>query len=392
MKGRHVVILVFVFGLSLMAILFRVLGEAKPVVRPEPVASPPPAEGKPERTIPTPADPKSSGAIQVAVKSKGAPVRGATVSFQGARTFELTTGADGRCPVAQVEAGPWRISAQSPGVSSKIETVTVETGKLATVDLDLSAGVRIEGTVRDAAGNPVPGARIQMELPDPAFATRTDGTGRYSIPNVPPGVHTLTASSERLRPQIVANLDLSTPGRTVTQDFTLSFGAVVAGRVVDDTGAPIGRAMITVSNEVARVVRSDEDGNFRAEGLGEGPITVSVTARGFAPGSEAPVAPGRTDVTVKLVRGAVLQGRVDGTPTPFTVHVSIYDAASTKWHVKDSQAFSAQSNGVFQIRDLPPGRYEVVVESAGGRTPAPLPAQLEAGQAFDIGVVVLAAK
>jgi hypothetical protein len=391
MKGRHVVILVFVFGLSLMAILFRVLGEAKPGVRPEPGESAP-VEAKPQRTLPAPSDPRSSGAIQVTVKSKGAPVRGAIVSFQGSRTFELATGADGKCPVAQVEPGPWRIVAQSPGVAPSVAKATVETGGMANVELDLAAGVRIEGTVRDAAGNPVPGARIQMELPDPAFSTRTDGTGRYSIPNVPPGVHTLTASSERLRPQIVANLDLSTPGQTVTQDFTLPIGAVVAGRVVDDTGAPIGRAMITVSNEVARVVRSDEDGNFRAEGLGEGPITVSVTARGYASASEAAVAPGRTDVTVKLVRGAVLQGRVDGTPMPFTVNVSIYDAATTKWKVQDSQAFSDQSNGVFQIRDLPPGRYEVVVETAKSRTPAPLPAQLEAGQAFDIGVVVLAAK
>lgn len=389
MKGRHVVILVFVFGLSLMAILFRLLPSAKPAPHPPPAAAP----AEPPKPVESykPLDPQASGTLEVTVRSKGQPVSGAIVSFQGTKSFRLTTGVDGKC-VTMADPGAWQIVARGRSeMAPAVKTTQVETGRTASVEFDLAAGVRIEGTVRDVAGNPVAGAKVQLDLQDPAYTTRTDASGRYALNNVSAEPHTLTASSERLRPQTLKMHPL-TPGQTVTLDFTLALGATVAGRVVDESGAPVPRAMVTVRNEVARVVRTDDQGHFRAEGLGEESVTVSVSARGFGPAYERGVTPGKTDVTVRLARGATLMGSVDGSPPAFSVHVFRFDEADLSLKLVASEPFTSQSQGVFTFRDLAPGRYEVVVETADRRTPVPVAAQLQAAETVNIGLVLLGPK
>jgi hypothetical protein len=395
MKGRHVVILIFVFGLSLMAILFRVLGDAKPP--PAPVKVAPPVDWPPPPPAPhPPPNPQTSGVLEVLVKMKGAPVQGATVSFQfvsGTRSLQTVTDQAGKSGVPLAEPGAWRIFARSSALAAAVATATVETGKTTIVELDLAAGVRIEGTVRDAAGNPVPGSRITMSLPDPVFSARTDSTGRYVIADVPVGTHSFTATSERLRPDTKTNVELTTPGQAVTLDFLLKTGAFVVGRVTDEAGAPVARATVTVSNEVARQVRSDENGDFRAEGLGEGPITMSVVARGYGPASQQGLTPGGPPVVIKMSKGAILEGQIDGDPVSFSVHVSRLDEVASRWVVARSMAFSPQAKGVFQIRDLAAGQYEIVIEATDNRrTPAPLALRLESGQELKLGLVPLAAK
>jgi len=392
MKGRHVVILMFVFGLSLLAILFRVLPTAKPPVRPEPGPTtfdpPPPPQ-------PPPPEAKDSGTIEVFVKSKGAPVQGAAVSFQylrGNRTFQMMSDAEGRCLAARAEPGPWRILARLPGVSGSLANTTVEIDRKVRVDLDLAASVTLEGYVRDPAGNPVPGAKVAMALMDPAFTTRTDSTGHYIIRDLPPGTHSVTASSERLRPQTIPLLDLTAAGQTVQQPFELQFGVSLTGKVIDETGAPVARATVTVSNEVARVVRTDENGDFKAEGLGESPITISVVARGFAPGVLRGVTPGPIPERVTLMRGATLSGRIDGPPAAFTVHLSRFDEELSRMQLVRSRSFGVEAQGVFHVPELPRGRYEAVFETADHRTPAPLAFTLESGQIYDAGLVILARK
>ncbi|HKR56916.1 MAG TPA: carboxypeptidase-like regulatory domain-containing protein [Gemmatimonadales bacterium] len=390
MKGRHVVILVFVFGLSLMAILFRMLPQAK--VPPPPLAAPPPVE-IPSPPRPEPPVAENSGILEVFVKARGTPVSGATVGFQvGARSFQLTSGAQGRCLVPRAEPGPWRVVARAEGAAAPSKLVTVETGRTATLELELEAGVRLMGVVRDGAGVPVSGARVSMSLPDPAFTTRTDAGGNYILHNLPTGIHAITASSERLRPQTLPRLELATPGKTETQDFTLQFGAMLSGIVVDDAGTPVSRASVTISNEVARVVRTDGNGEFRVDGLGEGPITVSVVARGFAPAARRAIPPGQEGVRIQLVRGATIEGRIDGEPEAFTVHLSRYDDGLSRWLLVRSERFAKDLNGAFELRDLAPGRYEATLETLGRHTAVPLTFELEAGQTVRAGLVVLGSK
>jgi len=389
MKGRHVVILVFVFGLTLIAILFRLLPGARPPV-PSPVATPPP----PEWTPPPPPlpDADSAGKIEVFVRSRGTPIVGAIVTFQGPRTIQLTSGSGGRCLIPRADPGVWRVVARAANLAAETALVTVERGQTARAELELAAGGRLEGFVRDLAGNPVPGARVALALPDPALSVRTDPDGRYAISAIPPGTHSVTASSDRLRPQTREGLVFSVPGQTLTQDFTLPYGTNLAGIVVDDAGAPVSRATVTITNEVARVVRTDSQGRFEASGLGEGLLTVSVVARGFAPAWERSIAAGRGDLVLRIVRGATLKGRIDGATGPLSVQLKIYEPALDRWKLVDSKLIKPDAAGGFSIVDLPPGQYQVVVEAGDLRTPMPLAVELRSGQSTELGMVALAPK
>jgi hypothetical protein len=105
------------------------------------------------------------------------------------------------------------------------------------------------------------------------------------------------------------------------------------------------------------------------------------------------VAPGELAKPVTLLRGATVMGRIEVTPPPaFIVHLSRLDETLSKWQVERSESFGTDANGNFQIRDLPAGRFELVVETSDKRTAAPLQLQLAAGQIVDAGPIILAAK
>ena len=65
-----------------------------------------------------------------------------------------------------------------------------DTSEQATVEPGGAGAGRIDGTVTDAAGRPVPGIRVGIvagTAPFPEIAPETDAEGHFSIDNVPPG-------------------------------------------------------------------------------------------------------------------------------------------------------------------------------------------------------------
>ena len=387
MKGRHVVLLMFVLGLGLLAVLFRSLERHLPPAPP----SPPPVAPLDPPNPPPPAR-EVAGSIDVTVRSGGSPVVGASVTFQGPRMIQLTAGTGGKCLVPLADPGRWRIVARASNLEAASVEVEVETGRTAFAILDLAAGARMEGTVRDEAGRPVAGAGVSVGLADPALTTRTDPNGRYQIRGIPLGTFSVTASIDHLRPDTRDQVAFAVPGATHHQDFTLLAGSAVAGVVLDDAGTPVSRASVILTNEVARMVRTDGMGRFEAAGLGDGPLTLRVTARGFAPGGERGIAPGRIDLVIRLVRGGIIQGTLDGPPATYTVHLSRYDEARDRWTLVKSESQGPPPKAVFQLRDLAAGRYEIAIESADQKTPLPREAVVAQGQTVDLGIVLLVAK
>jgi hypothetical protein len=110
----------------------------------------------------------------------------------------------------------------------------------------------------------------------------------------------------------------------------------------------------------------DGDGRFSLRGMSPGPATVVVTAPGFdesrTPVQLAAAAPLSVEVALRRslpsgqIRGTVRS--FDGRVVTATVVVSPSDGASTPDTELRSEA------GLFQA-DVPPGRYQVVIEAAG---------------------------
>src|SRR5207248_330812 len=135
-------------------------------------------------------------------------------------------------------------------------------------------------------------------LPQPRAAI-TGADGRYTFTDLPAGSYTVSASRTGFAPQVFGQ-GRSLTGRPVavsgTQhldniDFALAPGGVIAGRILDEDGAPFTGA--TVQAMVLRpesdantlvsvaVTRTDDRGEFRLFGLPPGQYYVSAEDPAF---------------------------------------------------------------------------------------------------------------
>jgi protocatechuate 3,4-dioxygenase beta subunit len=179
----------------------------------------------------------------------------------------------------------WR-AADADGVS-RLTLVLVE------------GGAEISGSVTDAAGQPVPAARILMQVPGSGrksseqdgahsmdwgsiLVRLSDSAGRFSMCSLPAGKLLVTAEKPPLANAIQELVLTGDARREVT--LVLGPGRAVAGIVRDASGKPVGGARVGVTRgrwQTARETRSGAGGRYRLEGIGPGRIEVSAGAPGF---------------------------------------------------------------------------------------------------------------
>ena len=317
----------------------------------------------------------------------GAPVAGATVELASLASESglvaaprRVTGADGTFDLGPRLAMAWSVRATAPGRAGAAVDVDLRDPRAQPDRLELALGTcdtAMVGTVRDASGGPIAGARITSITPDVAFgfAVETDARGAYELCVEPrwPGMVGVEVSAAGYGAIIVNSLVL---GRT-TVDVALVPEAVIAGRVVrDDTGEPVALAHVFVrpvaagpEGTAARGAFTDDDGRFRLDGVAPGRRVVVARAAGLAPAwpeIAVVVEAGQTsrEVELRLVAGATVRGlvRADGRPIAGArVGLVTADGAAAGWGA------ISQADGTFVLDAVPRGElrfiaipYEVV--------------------------------
>ncbi len=132
----------------------------------------------------------------------------------------------------------------------------------------LEPGFAITGSVVDAQGNVVVGARIAEDWSGPGVTSETDGS--FVVRRQPRGVHTLTASAEGFTPQ---SFDVVAGGQPV--QVVLSRGGVMRARVLTTNGEPIPNVSVGLDNfyGLSRISWSgvtDADGRVAWNGVTRG--------------------------------------------------------------------------------------------------------------------------
>ena len=177
-----------------------------------------------------------------------------------------------------------------------------------------------------------------------------------------------------------------TPARTTARGTGVIAGIVSS----EDTAAPalVRRAVVTVTGTGISTpiqVVTDDAGRFALTELPPGRFTLTVEKAGFVktwygsrqltrpPGM--PIVLGAdqriTDLTLPLVRGAVLAGRVvdeSGHPIPVAQiivgAVTYVNGVRRSGQISGGSTFTADDRGVFRAFGLPPGEY--VIRAGGG--------------------------
>ena len=234
--------------------------------------------------------------------------------------------AQGRFRVELSEEGTYALDLHADGLASvRTDKFTLKKGE--TVDVGtiaLGEGGRIEGVVRDAAGNPVQWARLYVlnaKLQTNNDAPWTDRRGRYALESITPGTYQLFAVSPRHPLALVKGVEVG-EGATARAPVTFGESAPLTLRVVDEQGAPVEGAELVWGFPALAPFNSSHFGSYEPPGFGAnesdaegriekpclpaGPVSWHVSAEGYAGASgQATLEPGVPQtVEVRLTRTA----------------------------------------------------------------------------------------
>ena len=270
------------------------------------------------------------------------------------------------------------------------------------VELRLSPGLELAGTVQSEDGGALPGATIRIAAADddgfevPPFAApswRSGRGGAFRAGGLRPGPHTVEASAEGHMPLVLDDVQIRDDGANRVE-LELIPAAFVEGRVVDADGAPAAGVEVETAYS-GLTAQTRDDGSFRI-GPFEAARKPLLRARSPELGSTQwyRVAAPYRDFALRLgrhvIRGRVVDATSGGPVERFRVTVLLAGRAEVvdniKRHKRDSTSIEA-ADGSFEI-PVDADAHFIVVD-APGRFPWSAPLVLGSGGEYDLGEILL---
>ena len=265
--------------------------------------------------------------------SPGAGIGGATVylvssngtAIPGRGTFSATSDTTGNYRIDGVAPGTYTVVAYKNGftrtTSNSTNTFTVEgdATQSASVTLLPAAPGTLSGTVKDAAGNLITGATVTF-IPNgggTAQIATTNANGVYSLPTIPAGTYTGTASLLPAYGASPAQSVTITASAASTANFVLSAATgTVTGRVINTAGTGIANASVIFTTgspaAVVTTATTAANGTYTAT-VPAGSYTLTATATSYGSATVTVQAAGGTSVAAPdLVLGAPANGTLGG--------------------------------------------------------------------------------
>ena len=192
------------------------------------------------------------------------------------RKPSATVAADGRFSVEDLPQGaPVHVVVRAPGfLIAQVRAVRPPTEKPVVIRLEPEAA--LAGRVVDEAGEPVPGARIDLhwqaflpEEPDRPVGepilrnARADAEGRFEIRGLPAGSARVSATAPAFVPLDAVEVELPRPKTAGELRLVLERGALLQGRVTTVAGEPVPAVRVGVSGAAAA---TNDDGLYWVEG------------------------------------------------------------------------------------------------------------------------------
>jgi uncharacterized GH25 family protein len=323
-------------------------------------------------------DPQGEPIADAEVQTAGADRDG--LLFRGGRPGDV--GAAGAVTAAD---GSFTLEDLAPGVA--LDVIVTHPGygpggapgvavpSEAPIRIVLQPVSRVSGHVLGPDGKPVAGASVALnESPrrlGGAFFQApsrhlhegvTDDEGAFVFADVAPGPFQMSASAPGHQRAELRGLEVK-PGQDLSGiAIQLPAGATVEGRVTSTEGKPLADAQVVVADAAVNGIagfspfrgETDDDGQYRIEGISPGPHTLAATAEGYRRAVrdvEAAVEPRKVDF--QLDRGLEISGRVvddGGNPVP-DAGVSLFGTG------KRSQDAATEADGTFRLSGVEDGDY-----------------------------------
>jgi RNA polymerase sigma factor (sigma-70 family) len=346
----------------------------------DPAPAPPPAAAAAD----------STGALCVRVRANGSPVPGIGVALRPGQATRIAcawpefvrTDARGEVTFRGLAAGGvhvWFDRAEGA-------FAYVQPGTTTEHEVELRRGVRVRGQVLDAAGQPVPGARVVAvgARLGATILAEADRAGAFAVEHVWVGVD-LQATAPQHAPS-PAQAVHGEPGAECTMQLRLRAGGCrLAGCVRDAKGTAVPRAIVAVLPAAAAALRppernalhavwlrTDAEGRFATDEIGSERVVVTAQPDD----DESPPCWRAIDpavepfVELRVRRGGVVTGRVlrDGQPAAVAIVTWCGETAIDTGYLANllgmRQTFTGD-DGRFRMAGLLPGAVQIRAIASG---------------------------
>lgn len=220
-------------------------------------------------------------------RDDGRPVPGAVLTLidqYGHQVARATGTPDGGYTIGAPRAGSYVLIVSAPGHQPTAVNV-MPAQQSQRLDLTLTGLGELSGVVRSArSGEPLAGATVTVtdQRGEVVGSAASAGDGAYVCHGVIPGVYTLVAVADHMRPSATT---LTVPDSGLLRhDIELTPMALLTGSARADGGRAVQDIQITVldaAGDVTATARTDENGRYVVTDLPEGQYTI--VARGYPP-------------------------------------------------------------------------------------------------------------
>ena len=183
------------------------------------------------------------------------------------------------------------------------------------LELVMTRGARVEGSVLSPSGDPLPGIELTIGFSQFAYNRQvaiSDTAGRYVVDHVPVGPQTLWAQALPWAPAQV-NFKIESDESRVVQDVRFELGHFLAGRVLGPDGEPEAgiRVNAHIDHEyIGSGTRTEADGSFRLVGLPDRPLVVELYGSGYVRVEERVTELDREDLELRIAPAGIVRGQV----------------------------------------------------------------------------------
>ena len=324
--------------------------------------------------------------------------------FGGDADEDVTTDDKGQFTFAALAPGSHTLSAvDGEHAPARSTPITVKDRAITGVVITMKSGGRVAGKVVDKDHRTVPFATVRISGKDgnawmvAARQATTDKDGAFELHGLARVKLQARAESDAAASKIV-EIDLDTKAEVTNLEVVLDVSGTIAGTVVDDKGQPVpevavnafpdimggantdGLALAGMSNTT-----TDGAGAFVIHGLPDGKyrLWAARASAGFQEWGQQGTAAKTGDKGVKITLPA--PGGLKGS---ISIQGSGEAPAAAMVQVSTQPATPANA-GVFDIKDVTPGTYDVTFRSPEFAEFVKRDVKIEPGKTTDLGKVVV---
>jgi large repetitive protein len=297
------------------------------------------------------------------------------------------TDSNGEYTIDALEPSDENVEFAHPKYVGTRKTITPK-GREVRLDVQLTSGQRLSGTVVTEAGAPVADAEVEAMAGAGTYrTTRSDANGTFTFDSLPSARYRFSASKRGFSETTLEDVDISAnpPLRLV-----LKSGATLYGQVRGLTAEELQHTTIEARGESFANAAVDSSGNFRMEGAPTGTVRVSaVVSRNFSnrkssqPQTVTVAAGESRQIDLEFSSDTVISGRVlrNGRPlASANVSFSPRRGSSTQ----TSSAATTDEQGRYSVSGLESGEYNVSVIDTQRFSPYQTTYEVRGSSTFDI--------